>query len=662
MKRALLSLLFLLVFALPLRAEAGTIRSIFVGIDRYRYSRDHVPENDFDDLEGAVSDVGRIKAALRAAYGIDTGPAAERGCPRNAGLSVTLTNDCATKKAVLAALGRQIAASKKGDTVIFFFAGHGSQTDDGSLQTQVTGRNSTILPVDARSPDAIEQGDILDHDIRVIINTAVRKGVNFVTIFDSCHSATGARGMAPVGRARGAPALHVAPAPDVEVAPGPGYWVHFGASTDDEKSYEVPISGGRHGGVFTDAFVRTIAQPRLAGATYGDIATAVQLAVRDTGRTNQHPQIEGALNASLGGANSNVALVDVEASGLSGKLLGGRLAGVTMGSVYALFADRAGAIAATPQPLAKGTVTALDDFNATLTLDRAATGLLRARETEHAFGDRQLRLGFMMREGEAAEFRHDLSSLPFLSFEGAPQLILAFAPGGEGMRYVLTTPDGVYVETLPELVPAQVGREIVVDRRGLIDALTAALRRVARVQAMLALRSDPGKGDIDFCVDNLDPTAAPCAPVTGRHGRVLKTDKPVRVRVVNATDRPRHFYVFGIDAQFHVQQILPIVGVIDEALPARRMLPQNQQITPRSEGHYLFMVLASDTPINAAALQQNDGARSAEACGSTLARLLCDASGGTRDATLPTVGDWNAIVLPATVVAPGDPMLEETRP
>ncbi len=655
-------LLFLLAFVLPLRAEAGTIRSIFVGIDHYRYSRDHGGDNDFDDLEGAVSDVGRIKAALKAAYGIDTGVAGERGCPRSTAVSVTLLNECATKKAMLAALDRQIALAKKGDTVIFFFAGHGSQTDDGSLRTQVTGRNSTILPVDARSPDAVEQGDILDYDIRVLINGAVRKGVNFVTIFDSCHSGTGARGMGPVGRARGAPPLRRAAPPDLEVASGPGYWVHFGASTDDEKSYEVPMAGGRHGGVFTDAFVRTIAQPRLAGATFGDIATAVQLAVRDTGRTNQHPQVEGAINASLGGANSNVALVDVEANGLAGKLMGGRLAGVTMGSVYALFADRAGAIATTSQPLATGRVTAVDDFAATLALDRPATGLLRARETDHAFGDRQLRLGLVMREDEAAAFRNDLSSLPFVSFDGPPQLVLAFAPGGEGTRYVLTTPDGVYVETLPELVPAMIEGRIVVERSRLIDALTGALKRVARVQAMLALRSDPGKGDIDFCLDNQALGAAPCAPVTGRYGRVLESGKPVRVRVVNATDRPRHFYVFGIDAQFNVRQILPIVGVIDEALPARRLLPQNQQITPRSTGNYLFMVLASDTPINAAALEQGGDTRSAESCGSTLARLLCDANGGTRDATLPAVGDWNAIVLPAMVVAPGDPMLKEARP
>ncbi len=656
------ALLFLLAFALPLSVEAGTIRSIFVGVDHYRYSRERVPENRFDDLEGAVSDVGRIKVTLQAAYGIDTGAGVERGCPRKPGLSITLVNDCATKKAILAALDRQIAASKTGDTLIFFFAGHGSQTDDGSLRTQVTGRNSTILPVDARSPDAIEQGDILDHDIRVIINAAVRKGVNFVTIFDSCHSGTGARGMAPVGRARGVPALPLATPPDVEVASGPGYWVHFGASTDDEKSYEVPMAGGRHGGVFTDAFVRTIAQPRLAGATFGDIATAVQLAVRDTGRTDQHPQVEGALNASFGGANSNVALVDVEASGLAGKLRGGRLAGVTMGSVYALFADRAGAIAAAPQPLATGRVTALDDFVATLTLDRPATGLLRARETDHAFGDRQLRLGFSMRESEAAEFKHDLSSLPFISFEGPPQLVLSFVPGGAGTRYSLTTPDGVYVEKLPELVEKLVGREVVVDRAPLIEALTGALKRFARVQAMLALRSDPGKGDIDFCLDNQPLGAAPCAQVTGRYGRVLELGKPVRVRVFNATDRPRHFYVFGIDEKFNVRQILPIVGVTDEALPARRLLPQNQQITPGSTGNYLFMVLASDTPINAAALEQNAGARTAETCGSTLARLLCDAGGGTRDATLPAVGDWNAIVLPAMVVVPGDPMLKEVRP
>ncbi len=646
--------LFLLAIALPFSAGAATIRSLFVGIDKYRFSStNNHPENDFEDLQGAVSDVGRIKAALKTAYGLDVGPATQRGCPSGTGISVTLTNQCATKKAILAALDRQISAATTGDTLIFFFAGHGSQTDDGTLRTQISGRNSTILPVDARDPDGTEQGDILDYDLRVIINGAVRKGVNFVSIFDSCHSGTGVRGLGAIGRSRNAPALRQAASPPVEVATGPGYWVHFGASTDAEKSFEVPMNGGRYGGLFTDAFVKTIAQSRLAGATFGDIATAVQLAVRDTGRTDQHPQIEGALNATLGGANSNIALVDVEAKGISAKLAAGRLAGVTMGSVYALFPDRARAIAADPQPVATGRITALDDFAATLTLDRPASGLLRARETDHAFGDRQLRLGFALSARDEAIFRSALSALPFVTFDAPPQLMLSYR---QGTGYMLSTPDATVVEVLPteDVVPETASGQ----RQTLYERLTKALKRVARVQAMLALRSDPGKGDVEFCVDNQPLGVPPCAPVTGRYGRVLASDTPVRVRVFNATDRPRHFYVFGIDAQYNVRQILPIVGVTDEALPGRQMLPQNQQITPRSTGNYLFMVLASDTQINAAALEQSSGARSAEACGSTLARLLCDANGGTRDATVPAVGEWNAIVLPARVVAPDDPMLK----
>jgi hypothetical protein len=62
------------------------------------------------------------------------------------------------------------------------------------------------------------------------------------------------------------------------------------------------------------------------------------------------------------------------------------------------------------------------------------------------------------------------------------------------------------------------------------------------------------------------------------------------------------------------------------------------------------VTIATDAPINAAALQQDGtGVRDPAACTSPLERLLCAASAGTRDPSVPRVGAWTATVTEVNV-------------
>ena len=135
-------------------AAAPAIRAVFVGIDKYRYSETNVPGAGFKDLRGAVGDAGRIKAALRTAYRLDLDTPAAGQCKSANAVSTTLTDDCADREAIMAALDRQIAASTPGDTLLFYYAGHGSQFIDDQAFDQASGYNDTILPTDAREPGA----------------------------------------------------------------------------------------------------------------------------------------------------------------------------------------------------------------------------------------------------------------------------------------------------------------------------------------------------------------------------------------------------------------------------------------------------------------------------------------------------------------------------
>ncbi|MFN5821407.1 MAG: caspase family protein, partial [Novosphingobium sp.] len=199
-------LLALLTFSITAPA-AAKIRAVFIGIDKYAYSRTEVPFADFKDLHGAVNDARAIKRTLASVYGLDFDDDGS-GCSSENAQSITLINQCATRKAIFAAWNRQIAASAPGDTLILYFAGHGSRFIDDQEFRQASGYNGTILPYDARNPKPAPgavQAEIRDVEIKEVIDAATAKGVNVVTIFDSCNSGTITRDGPADGQSRWAP-------------------------------------------------------------------------------------------------------------------------------------------------------------------------------------------------------------------------------------------------------------------------------------------------------------------------------------------------------------------------------------------------------------------------------------------------------------------------
>ncbi len=81
----------------------------------------------------------------------------------------------------------------RGDTVVFYYAGHGSQRFN-SLTDKPFHLDETIVPSDA-SGGAF---DIRDKEVARLFNQVVDKGIQLTAIFDSCHSGSIARGI-PVG-------------------------------------------------------------------------------------------------------------------------------------------------------------------------------------------------------------------------------------------------------------------------------------------------------------------------------------------------------------------------------------------------------------------------------------------------------------------------------
>jgi len=79
-----------------------------------------------------------------------------------------------------------IKGAHKGDTLIFFYSGHGSQIPDYNGD-EMDRKDETICPHDYATA-----GMISDDDLRTMMQ-ALPAGANLDVILDSCHSGTGTR-------------------------------------------------------------------------------------------------------------------------------------------------------------------------------------------------------------------------------------------------------------------------------------------------------------------------------------------------------------------------------------------------------------------------------------------------------------------------------------
>lgn len=634
----------------PLDPALAHLHALFVGIDHYRYSSAHVPDAALHDLKGAVGDALRFKAALEELYGVDLGKAEGKACSSDNGVAITLTDECAPRKAILDALERQVARAKPGDTVLFYFAGHGAATRDTTDLDQDTGYHGTILGHDARKPGgtAAEVGEIWDVELRQIKDRATAAGVFFVTVFDSCNSATATRDGVG-GLSRSAPPLDMAP-PSIPLSPAPkaegaggGYWVHLAAAQDREDAMETlrKSADGKalHAGVFTSALIDALRMPSLRHATFGDIIREVQLRVSESGHTAQRPSAEGQLTASLGRRNGAPVLFEARGAGQSATMYAGALSGVTAGSRFALYASQADAVAGRP-PLAEAAVDKVEAEQAQLKVIEGSAkagglpfGQLYAEETAH-FLEPAL-LGVSVSDGPLqGQVLAALKGVVFARVDpaGAVRIVPA---SDDPARVGLRAADGTLLAAL--------GR---VDGPEFAGLLADELRKVARVQQLLALRtgaSASGPFAITTCVAT-DAEEGGCPALEIGELRRIGKGLKFATRLSNRGSRPAYLYLLAIDPRNAVTLVVPRRGEIDQPIGPRKTYGRSG-IWTDLPGLYRFVAIASAKPIRADAFEQSgNGTRGIDACASPLERLICSANDGLRDVSVTSMGDWSAQV------------------
>ena len=621
---------------LPASASAA-VRAVFVGIDQYQFSRARVANAGFDDLAGAVGDALRIKQALGQALQLpfDVVPAGQcRASNRN---SITLLNNCATKANIMASWRAVIQASQPQDTIILYFAGHGSRFIDAATLDQASRFNSTLMASDARQPGAVAAADIMDHEVRGLINLATSRGVRVVTLFDSCNSGTANRSGTSASRtAPDLPASGLVPVRAPAQYGNLGAWrVHLAAAGDGQDAIEEGGVGNR-AGVFTTALAKAVlANPQ---ASFADIAARVVVEVRAATNGRQVPHAEGALRATFAGAEIRVPTFAVVPDG--GRLLmqGGALLGITPGSRFALYAETSDALrAGSNAPLATGVVAAIGNSMAELRLEAEPAAPLPprlvARETDHEFGRGVLALAV---EDLAAQTA--VASLRFVRMEARANF--ALVPAAQGME--LRARSGVLLARLP--AP---------EAHGFRPQLAVALGKIARVEQWLAaLRSRP---ELCLAVSNApsqgyDPNNCPPGGVPQR-GVMLKLDAPMRLGVVNKAPAPRFVHVFHISPTYEVNVVLPAFGGRDKPLGPGVGVRDGADIYPTTAGDQRLVALATDIELDVSVLEQSPtDAIDGEACLTAVARAFCqraDTSRGTRGGE---ASSWSAVVMPVRVI------------
>ena len=225
-------------------------RALLIGINDYTASTlaahpqtAPAPGRDWPNLNGTVNDVNTMRDMLVALYRFDRNDI------------VSLTDQAATREAILGTIEQRLVnAAAKDDVILFYFAGHGSQVRN-SLSEERDKLDESLVPADSRAGAA----DIRDKELRMLFNRILDRGARLTVILDNCHSSSGARGLGTGARPRGVkPDLRdVADGVTVPRPESRGALV-LAAAQDVDTAWETRDAEGKFHGAFSWAWMRAM--------------------------------------------------------------------------------------------------------------------------------------------------------------------------------------------------------------------------------------------------------------------------------------------------------------------------------------------------------------------------------------------------------------------
>ncbi len=289
--------IFLLILILSLsisyRAEK---KAILIGINDYKNLPFLWKERNktIEDLKGSINDVHLIKEILTTFYGF-----------KEKDLKI-LTHQEATRENIIKIFNNWfIEGTKEGDTIFYYFSGHGTQVPDQNFDED-DGLDEALCPWDVKpegARDVIDARLIIDDELGVMFRNL--KGRNVIAFVDACHSATVTtrsveqtpsyrRKFLPVkieGAQRGMKSfsLNIPRQKDI-----PNGQIFFFSSKEEQASYEFYFPSGFHG-VFTFYLAEELKKERGA-IKYAELYNRVKILMEEKARKGilllQEPEIE----------------------------------------------------------------------------------------------------------------------------------------------------------------------------------------------------------------------------------------------------------------------------------------------------------------------------------------------------------------------------------
>jgi pimeloyl-ACP methyl ester carboxylesterase len=169
------------------------IYALLVGIDKY-HSESGVP-----NLSGCVNDIEAIEEYLRKR--ITTG--GEWELVENSDIPWKLTNELATRQAIIDGFQKHLCRATSEDVVLFYYAGHGSyeQAPQAFREKDLDSQIETLVCYDSRT----KQGrDLADKELSYLIEQVAKNNPHILIVLDCCHSGTATRDPKVVERQTGA--------------------------------------------------------------------------------------------------------------------------------------------------------------------------------------------------------------------------------------------------------------------------------------------------------------------------------------------------------------------------------------------------------------------------------------------------------------------------
>jgi uncharacterized caspase-like protein len=540
--------------ALPAGAE---VRAVLVGVSDYLYLD--------ADLKGPGNDV-RLMAETLAARGIaPAGMTILTSDPT--GLPQGAATGAPTRDGILTALTDVAAKAAPGDTVVFYFSGHGGQAPDLSGD-EGGGYDEIFLPADATgwkgSIGAVENA-ILDDELQVWAQALMDRDVALVGLIDACHSATGFRGSAGKGAARGLTPDQLgvpegtASAPATAPVDLTGNYVFLYSSQSDERSFEYPLGDtGLWQGEFTLRLTQILsAAPEASWAQ-------VLAHVADTmlqGEARQVPEGEGPmLDAQVFGSGQAAARLQVAGAVLKA----GLLQGLAEGTEVTFYAQGSGG-----EPLGTALVKKVSAREATL--DAPAPEGAAWAEISAAPPPAPLVLAAPLRADPADGFDYAAweAALPALGAE--PDLVPILTEG----TVALAGPDGLLDPEGPGSTPRIVLDEGESPAEALARALDTAAHGLRLRAALLGAtgRSITGKDAVSVSYE-IRP-GSPEGDACGKAGAATDWDPAqgaqecdqIWLTVTNRSGKMQDVSVLYMSADFAVAPIWPQQNTVNRLAP-----------------------------------------------------------------------------------------------